>query len=107
ALDAEVARLSNPLRTAVVLCELEGRPRKEVALQIGIPEGTLSSRLAAARKLLADRLGRQGIVLPAAGLLAVANPLVSPDLLAAGTGAEVSKRVSTLAQEVFRAMFLK
>src|SRR5262249_38508246 len=55
-LDQEVARLPEKLRVPVVLCELEGRPPKEVARQLGIPEGTLSSRLAAARKTLAKRL---------------------------------------------------
>src|SRR5262249_19350764 len=45
----------------VVLCELQGRGRREAARQLGIPEGTLSSRLAAARKLLAKRLARYGL----------------------------------------------
>src|SRR5436190_2015036 len=62
-LDAELARLPDKYRTALVLCDLEGRPRKEVARQLGVPEGTLSSRLAAGRKLLAERLRRQGLAL--------------------------------------------
>jgi RNA polymerase sigma factor (sigma-70 family) len=107
-LDAEIARLSDPLRTAVVLCELEGRPRADVARQLGIPEGTLSSRLAAARKQLATRLRRHGLVLPAAGL--VAAGVVPPPLLAAAVGAvdgPVSPTVTSLASEVFRTMLLK
>ena len=107
ALDAEVARLSDPLRTAVVLCELEGRPRQDVARQLGIPEGTLSSRLAAARKLLAKRLARRGMIVPAVGLAALVAPVVPPHLLAFGQHAEIPTRVSLLAQGVFRAMFLK
>lgn len=70
ALDAEVARLPEHLRAAVVLCELQGRGRTDAAGDLGIPEGTLSSRLAAARKALAARLRSRGIVLSAAGLLA-------------------------------------
>ncbi|MBN9522275.1 sigma-70 family RNA polymerase sigma factor [bacterium] len=49
----EVDRLSARYRAAVVLCELEGRSRAAAARELGIAEGTLSSRLAAARKVLA------------------------------------------------------
>ncbi len=52
-LDRELSRLSEKFRLPVVLCDLEGRSRKEVARQLAIPEGTLSSRLATARKKLA------------------------------------------------------
>jgi RNA polymerase sigma factor (sigma-70 family) len=66
ALDEEVAGLPEKYRVPVVLCEFEGRARREVACQLNVPEGTLSSRLAAARKLLARRLTRRGFILPAA-----------------------------------------
>jgi DNA-directed RNA polymerase specialized sigma24 family protein len=48
-LDQELHRLPDKYRLAVVLCDLEGRSRKEVAGQLAIPEGTLSSRLAMGR----------------------------------------------------------
>jgi RNA polymerase sigma factor (sigma-70 family) len=69
-LDRELTRLPEGLRAAVVLCDLEGLPRKEAARRLGIPEGTLSSRLAAARRTLAARLARCGLA-PAVAALAV------------------------------------
>lgn len=68
-LDQELSRLPDKYRLPLVLCELEGRPRKDVARQLKLPEGTLSSRLATARKMLAARLARHGQAL-SGGLLA-------------------------------------
>jgi RNA polymerase sigma factor (sigma-70 family) len=70
AIDEELAQLPDKYRAAVVLCELEGVSRAAAAQQLGIPEGTLSSRLAHARKVLAERLSRRGITASAAGLFA-------------------------------------
>src|SRR5262245_59323964 len=72
-LDEEIANLSETLRASVVLCELDGVSRADAARQLGIAEGTLSSRLAAARKQLAERLTKRGVVLSATVLAALAN----------------------------------
>jgi hypothetical protein len=56
-----LSKLPDKYRAAVVLCDLEGLPRAEAAVRLQIPEGTLSSRLAHARKVLAGRLTRRGI----------------------------------------------
>src|SRR5262249_47854542 len=69
-LDGALSRLREKYRVPVVLCELEGRRRQEVAELLHIPEGTLSFRLAAARKLLARRLARSGAALATGGLAA-------------------------------------
>ena len=52
-------------RAAFVLCYLEGRSRAEAAGELGIPENTLSSRLARARDRLQKRLSRRGVNLSA------------------------------------------
>ena len=73
-----------------MLCDLEGRGRREVARQLDIPEGTLSSRLATARKMLARRLARHGTALSGATLatLLAAKEVSAglPPALLAGTG---------------------
>ena len=59
-LDEELSRLPDHYRAVIVLCDLEGRTRKEVAAQLGCPEGTVASRLARARAMLAKRLTATG-----------------------------------------------
>jgi RNA polymerase sigma factor (sigma-70 family) len=72
-LDQELTGLPEKYRAAVLLCDLEGKPRKEAARLLGVPEGTLSSRLAQGRALLAGRLSRRGVAL-SGGALAASLP---------------------------------
>src|SRR5262249_43630732 len=67
-LDLELNKLADKYRVPIVLCDLEGRPRREVARLLKIPEGTLSSRLATARQHLSRRLAHHGLVMSAAAL---------------------------------------
>src|SRR5262249_14740104 len=60
--DEELSRLPDKYRVLIVLCDLEGVTRKEVARRLDIPEGTAASRLATARAMLAKRLARRGVV---------------------------------------------
>lgn len=67
-IDEELAALPEKYRACVVMCDLEGLSRKDAAVKLRIPEGTLSSRLNSARKLLAGRLTRRGLSAAAGGI---------------------------------------
>jgi RNA polymerase sigma factor (sigma-70 family) len=85
--DEEVAGLPDHYRVVVVLCDLGGMTRKEAARQLGIPEGSVASRLARARVMLARRLTRRGFVLSGASVAAVvsAASASAPPALVAST----------------------
>jgi RNA polymerase sigma factor (sigma-70 family) len=117
-LDRELSRLPEKYRSAIVLCDLESRPRRDAARQLGVPEGTLSSRLAAGRQMLARRLagcGMAGSGVALAGALAqgsVSAALVSSTakaaaLVAAGQLAAVSAPAAVLMKEVMKTMLLR
>jgi RNA polymerase sigma factor (sigma-70 family) len=111
-LDHELSRLPDKYRVPVVLCELEGRSRKEVARLLGVPEGTLSWRLAQAKKLLARKLSRYGTVAVGALLAEGAvSACLSPVLRestakAALTAGAVPAKVLALTEGVLKAMLL-
>jgi RNA polymerase sigma factor (sigma-70 family) len=115
-LDAEIGRLPEKLRAALVLCELQGLDRAAAAARLGVPLGTLSSRLSRAKDALRKRLVRRGITLSlvALGLIlsqaqtmaAVPPPLTATTVagalrFAAGTGTGLPAAV---AAHVLRAM---
>ncbi|MFO0966414.1 MAG: PDZ domain-containing protein [Gemmataceae bacterium] len=54
--DEELSRLPDKYRTLVVLCDLEGRTRKEAARQLAAPKGPWRPAGARARTMLAKRL---------------------------------------------------
>src|SRR5262249_49623855 len=70
-LEQELDRLPDKYRDAVVLCDLEGKTRKQAAQQLGVPEGTLSGRLTTARRMLAGRLARRGLTISGGALAAI------------------------------------
>ena len=87
-LDEELNRLPRHYRAALVACELQGKARREAALQLGLPEGTLSAHLARGRKLLRKRLVRRGVSLgvgPLAGLPRQIAVVTVPERLAGAT----------------------
>jgi RNA polymerase sigma-70 factor (ECF subfamily) len=88
-LDEAVSRLPAKYRTAVVLCHLEQASLQEAARRLGCPLGTVASRLARARALLARRLARCGLSVGvgaiAAALAEGAAPPVLPSTLVSAT----------------------
>jgi RNA polymerase sigma factor (sigma-70 family) len=77
-LDQELSRLPDKYRSVIVLCDLEGKTRKEAARHFRLPEGTIASRLATARTMLARRLARSGATLSGTALaLALAQDVAS------------------------------
>jgi RNA polymerase sigma factor (sigma-70 family) len=119
-LDEELSRLPDHYRGVVILCDLEGMTRREAARQLGIPEGSVASRLARARAMLAKRLARHGVVLSGGALAAVlsgsawasappalvAFTITAASVLAAGqTAGGVSANVAALAEGVVKTMF--
>ncbi|HEV3145018.1 MAG TPA: sigma-70 family RNA polymerase sigma factor [Gemmataceae bacterium] len=82
-LHQELNRLPDVYREVIVLADLEGKSRREIAEQLGLPEGTVASRLARARTMLAGRLARRGVAL-AVGTVAAA---LAPDAASASVPA--------------------
>lgn len=117
-IDREVARLPDKYRAPLLLCDLEGRTRREAAQRLGWPEGTVATRLAHGRRLLARRLARHGLpvaagvlALPLSAAAALPAPLVTGTLRFAaraisGQTASIPAHLLALSQGVIKSMFL-
>lgn len=56
-LEAALGELTGVQRTVVLMHDLEGYRHREIAVELGIPEGTVRSHLFFARRTLRERLG--------------------------------------------------
>ena len=124
ALHQEIARLPDRYRAPVVLCCLEGMTQQKAAGQLGLPLGTLQSRLARGRERLRRRLIRRGLapsmvlsaaVFPSTGARgAVSSALLAATIDAAnkysavnaGGTAIAATSLSYLTQGALKSMFL-
>ena len=113
-LDEELGRLPPRYRRVLVLCDLEGRTRKDAARHLRCPEGTVSTWLARGRALLARRLTRRGVALGGGTLAALladhATAWVPPTLVDStvrSVSGVVSPGVSAIANGTIGAMAMK
>ncbi len=122
-LDQELQALPEKYRAPIVLCDLGGRTIREAARQLGWPPGTIGTRLARGRTMLARRLARHGLTL-SGGLIAtslsesvasasvpvplLASTVKAASLFAAGQAAPgvIGAQVAALTEGVLKAMLL-
>jgi RNA polymerase sigma factor (sigma-70 family) len=123
-LDQELRRLPDKYRLVIVLGDLEGKTRTELARKLGVSEGTVAGRLARAREMLAKRLARRGLAISGGGLASalaqsaasasapaplVASTIQAASLFAAGQAAAaglLSAKVVALTEGVLKTMLL-
>jgi RNA polymerase sigma factor (sigma-70 family) len=123
-LDEELSRLPDKYRAVIILCELEGKTRKEAARELRWPEGSVAGRLVRARAMLAKRLAQRGVALSVGALAAVlsgnaaagvptsilSSTIEAVTLVAAGNAAAsgvIPTNVAALTEGVLKAMFVK
>jgi RNA polymerase sigma factor (sigma-70 family) len=98
-LDHEVSLLPEKYRTVIMLCELEGKTKKEAARQLGLPEGTVASRVARARTMLAKRLTWHGLAVTSGALGALFSQKAESAVAPTSVMTSTIKAVTLIATE--------
>ncbi len=106
-LDAEIDRLPDKLRLAVLHCYVEGRSTESASILLGVPRGTILSRLSKAREILSTRLTRRGVTVSSMTLTAALGSVTASATLVAATAQTVmfpaaGSAVQILSLEVIR-----
>jgi RNA polymerase sigma factor (sigma-70 family) len=98
-LHAEIGRLPEPFRAAIVLCYLEGLTHDQAAHRLGWPVGTVRSRLARGRDRLRSRLDELGVAPAVAPLMPAsagrAGATIRPSLAVATVRAAIRTTTTT------------
>lgn len=94
-IDEELLALPERFRAVAVMCLVEGRTNTEAAGLLGIPKGTVDSRLSTAKAKLRERLLRRGVA--AAALLTAEQLLTSETSAAAARAATLAANAITVA----------
>ena len=115
ALHEEIDRLPVAYRTAILVCDIQGRTHEQAARELRWPLGTVKGRLSRARERLRGRLTRRGIALPAAAFAGALLDKASAgmptalvestiQLTGSGTAAAVPVTVGDLSRGIIRSM---
>jgi RNA polymerase sigma factor (sigma-70 family) len=99
-LDQEIADLPTRYRDVIVLCDLEGRSYKQAAQKTGTSERAISMRLLRARKLLAKKITRRGIVLTTSSMILLFSEKVTEAAIPVTTQISISNAATALASGV-------
>jgi RNA polymerase sigma factor (sigma-70 family) len=93
-IDEELAAIPEKYRTAVVLCELRQLTLDQAAAKLGVPRGTVASRLARGREALGKRLLRRGLFSLVPPVLSVETPPTEPTPAAHSLSREVLRTMT-------------